>query len=244
MGQNQYDLSGRVAVITGGAGGLGRDVSLAFAGAGASVVVAEREASRAVAEDLVAQAAARGWRADFLPVDAGDEASVAAWVARIESRYNRIDVLVNLVGGFAAGKPITQLEPEVWRHMQDLNVFTAFLTSKHVGRVMERQRAGRIINISSRAAVSGRKNAAAYAVAKAAVITLTEAQAEELRDAGITVNCVVPSIVDTPANRAAMPNADTSRWPKAEEVARVLLFLASDDAQLISGAAIPVYGRA
>jgi NAD(P)-dependent dehydrogenase (short-subunit alcohol dehydrogenase family) len=233
-----------VAVITGGSGGLGRAVSLAFAEAGASVIVAEREAARAPAEELMAHAAASGWQVSFLPVDATDEASVAALVADVVGRHGRLDVLVNLVGGFAAGQPITELDLSVWRQMQDLNVLTAFLTSKHAARVMARQGAGRIINISSRGALSGRKNAAAYAVAKAAIITLTEAQAEELRDAGVTVNCVLPSIIDTPANRAAIPNADISRWPKPEEVARVLLFLASDDAQLISGAAIPVYGRA
>jgi NAD(P)-dependent dehydrogenase (short-subunit alcohol dehydrogenase family) len=172
-----------------------------------------------------------------------DESSVAALVADVASREGRIDVLVNLVGGFAAGQPITQLDLATWRDMQDLNVQTAFLTSKHVGRLMERQGAGRILNISARPAVSGRKNVAAYAVAKGAIITLTEAQAEELRDTDVTVNCVLPSLIDTPVNRAALPNADFARWPKAEEIARVLLFLASDDAQLISGAAIPVYGR-
>lgn len=244
MGHNQYDLRGRVAVITGGSGGLGRAVSLAFAAAGASVVVAEREVARAQGEELAAQAHASGWQLGFAAVDATDEASVAALVAEVVARHGRIDVLVNLVGGFAAGKPITELELSVWRQMQDLNVLTAFLMSKHAARAMERQGAGRILNISSRAARSGRQNAAAYAVAKAAIITLTEVQAEELRGVGVTVNCVLPSIIDTPANRTSMPGADISRWPKPEEVARVLLFLASDDAHLISGAAIPVYGRA
>jgi NAD(P)-dependent dehydrogenase (short-subunit alcohol dehydrogenase family) len=244
MGQNQYDLRGRAAVITGGAGGLGRAVSLAFAEAGANVIVAERETSRAHADELARQAASRGWQIGYLPVDVTDEGSVAALMAEVVARSGRLDVLVNLVGGFAAGHPVTALELSVWRQMQDLNVLTALLTSKHAARVMQRQGSGRILNISSRAALSGRKNAAAYAVAKAAIITLTETQAEELRDAGVTVNCILPSIIDTPANRADMPKADTSRWPKPEEVARVLLFLASDDAQLISGAAIPVYGRA
>jgi NAD(P)-dependent dehydrogenase (short-subunit alcohol dehydrogenase family) len=244
MGQNQYDLRGRVAVITGGAGGLGRAVSLAFAGAGAQVILGSREPTRAPSEQVAAEASGHGWQVAFRPVDVEDESSVAALVADVASRHGRIDVLVNLVGGFAAGQPVTQLDLQTWRGMQDVNVLTAFLTSKHVGRVMERQGAGRIINISSRAALSARKNAAAYAVAKSAVITLTEALAEELGETGVTVNCLLPSIIDTPATRAAMPNADFARWPKAEEVARVLLFLASDDAQLISGAAIPVYGRA
>jgi NAD(P)-dependent dehydrogenase (short-subunit alcohol dehydrogenase family) len=98
--------------------------------------------------------------------------------------------------------------------------------------------------VASRSAYSGRKNAAAYAVSKRAVITLTETQAEEMRGSGVTINAIVPSIIDTPANRAGMPTADTSRWPAPDQVARVVLFLASGDAALISGAAIPVYGDA
>jgi NAD(P)-dependent dehydrogenase (short-subunit alcohol dehydrogenase family) len=125
-----------------------------------------------------------------------------------------------------------------------LNLRPTFLFSKYAARAMAEQNWGRIIHVSSRAARSGRKNAAAYATAKNAVITLTEAQAEELRDAGVTVNAILPSIIDTPANRAAMPTADTNRWPTAEQIARVALFLASDDAGLINGASIPVYGRA
>ena len=244
MGQNQYDLRSRVAVIPGGAGGVGRAVSLAFAEAGATVIIASREATRTAAEQVVSEASGHGWQVAFQAVDVEDESSVAALVTAIASRESHIDVLVNLVGGYAAGQPVTQVDLRTWRQMQDINVLTAFLTSKHVGRVMEQQGTGRIINISSRVAVSGRTNAAAYAVAKGAIITLTEAQAEELRDTGVTVNCVLPSIIDTPANHTAIPNADVSRWPQAEEVAQVLLFLASDDAKLISGAAIPVYGRA
>jgi NAD(P)-dependent dehydrogenase (short-subunit alcohol dehydrogenase family) len=241
---NRYDLSGRVAVITGGVGGVGRAVSAAFAAAGADVVIVETEAQRAAAEALAGQLAAAGHRTRFVAADVLDEASVAAMVGRVRGEAGRLDVLVNLVGGFAAGQPITELDLATWQHMQDLNVRSAFLVSKHAARAMTEQGGGVILNMSSRAARSGRKNAAAYAVAKAAVITLTEVQAEELRDAGVRVNCLLPSIVDTPANRAAMPAADHGRWPKAEEVARVLVFLASDDARLISGAAIPVYGRA
>ena len=114
--------------------------------------------------------------------------------------------------------------------MLSLNARTAFLVSKHAGRVMAERRTGRIINVASRSAYTGRKNAAAYAVSKRAIITLTEAQAEEMRGSGVTVNAIVPSIIDTPANRAGMPTADTSRWPTPEQVARIVLFLASDDA--------------
>jgi NAD(P)-dependent dehydrogenase (short-subunit alcohol dehydrogenase family) len=128
--------------------------------------------------------------------------------------------------------------------MFTLNLRPTFLFSRYAARAMVEQSWGRIINLSSRAARTGRKNAGAYATAKNAVITLTEAQADELRDAGVTVNAILPSIIDTPANRAAMPAADTSRWPAPDQIARVVLFLASDDAGLISGASIPVYGRA
>jgi NAD(P)-dependent dehydrogenase (short-subunit alcohol dehydrogenase family) len=241
---NRYDLSGRVAVITGGAGGAGRGVTAAFVTAGATVVVVERAAQRPVLDELAAGLGAARARLDVVAADVQDETSVAAMVAEVLARHGRLDVLVNLVGGFAAGQPITELDLAVWQRMQDLNVRSAFLVSKHAARPMMRQRSGRILNISSRGARSGRKNAGAYAVAKAAIITLTEVQAEELRDYGVTVNCILPSIIDTPANRASMPNADFARWPRAEEVARVLLFLASEDAKLINGAAIPVYGLA
>ncbi len=243
-GTTDYDQRGRVALITGGAGGLGHAVSVAFAAAGASVVIVESERGRPTAEALAAAGVARGERMRYMPCDVLDEASVEATVKQVVADQQRLDVVLNLVGGFAAGQPVTALDLATWQRMLDLNLRSAFLVSKHAGDVMTAQGSGCIINISSRGARSGRKHAAAYAVAKSAIITLTEVQAEEVRDQGVRVNCILPSIIDTPANRAAMPDADHSRWPRPEEVARVLLFLASDDAGLISGAAIPVYGRA
>ena len=162
----------------------------------------------------------------------------------VVAHHQRLDVLVNLVGGWVAGDPVTGLDLATWDRMLDLNAKPAFLLSKHAARAMAPANWGRIIHVSSRAALSGRRNAAAYAVAKNAVLTLVEAQAEELRDTDMTVNAILPSIIDTPANRASMPSSDWRKWPKAEEIARVLLFLASPDAKLISGASIPVYGHA
>jgi NAD(P)-dependent dehydrogenase (short-subunit alcohol dehydrogenase family) len=239
-----YDLRGRVALITGGAGGLGQAVSAAFAAAGAVVVIVESPHSQPAAEELIAAATARGERMAYVAADVLDEGSVQAAIAAVVAQQQRLDVVINLVGGFAAGQPVTALDLATWQRMLDLNVRSAFLVSKHAGRVMAGQGSGCIINISSRGARTGRKLAAAYAVAKSAIITLTEVQAEEMRDQGVRVNCILPSIIDTPANRASMPTADFSRWPRPEEVARVLLFLASDDARLISGAAVPVYGLA
>jgi NAD(P)-dependent dehydrogenase (short-subunit alcohol dehydrogenase family) len=183
-------------------------------------------------------------RITYEVADVGDEASVEALILKVTHDHGALDAVVNTVGGFAAGQPVINLSLETWEAMLSLNARTAFLVSKYAGRAMAQRRAGRIINVSSRSAYSGRKNAAAYAISKRAVITLTEAQAEEMRGLGVTVNAIVPSIIDTPANRAGMPTADMSHWPTPEQVARVVLFLASDDATLISGAAIPVYGDA
>lgn len=240
-----YDLSGRVVLVTGSTGGLGPAVVRAFVEAGATVVGIsshvdeEREAAIRSLLDSADNA-----RLGLVAVDATDEAAVARVIADTRTAHGHLDILVNGIGGFHAGEPITQMPLETWEQMFALNLRPTFLFSKYAARAMVDQKWGRIINLSSRAARSGRKNAAAYATAKNAVITLTEAQADELRDAGVTVNAILPSIIDTPANRTAMPTADTSRWPTAEQVARVVLFLASDDAGLISGASIPVYGRA
>ncbi|MFI5273946.1 MAG: SDR family oxidoreductase [Ktedonobacterales bacterium] len=241
---NTYNLKGQVALIPGGLGGLGQAVTRAFVAAGAQVVVAAGAPHPTEWEALRTELGSAGERLHFEAADAGDEASVEALIWSVVERHHRLDALVNLVGGWAAGEPVTALDTTTWQRMLDLNLRTAFLLAKYAARPMTQQNSGRIVHVSSRGARAGRRNAAAYAVAKNAVITLTEVQAEELRDANITVNAILPSIIDTPANRSSMPGADFSRWPKAEEVARVLLFLASDDAKLISGAAIPVYGQA
>jgi NAD(P)-dependent dehydrogenase (short-subunit alcohol dehydrogenase family) len=241
---NTYDLSGRVALVPGGFGGLGSAVTRAFVQSGARVVVA---GSREHPEELQAiqqELGAAGERVSFERTDVFNEEEVERLVWSVVNRHGRLDILMNVIGGYSAGQPVAGLELGTWRTMLDLNLNSAFLLAKHAVHPMIQQDWGRIIHVSSRAAWSGRRNAAAYAVAKHAVLTLTEVQAEELRDSHITVNAILPSIIDTPANRTSMPGADFSRWPKAEEVARVLLFLASDDAALISGASIPVYGRA
>jgi NAD(P)-dependent dehydrogenase (short-subunit alcohol dehydrogenase family) len=239
-----YDLHGRVTLIPGGLGGVGRQLVRAFVESGAMVVAAASGAHEDEVAALRAELDASQDRFFFQQADVREEPEVERLVWSIVERHHHLDILVNAVGGWMAGQPVTALELDTWHQMMDVNLHPAFLLAKHAARPMAQQNWGRIIHVSSRGARSGRRNAAAYAVAKSAVLTLTEVQAEELRDTNITVNAILPSIVDTPANRASMPGADFSRWPKAEEVARVVLFLASDDAQLISGASIPVYGRA
>jgi NAD(P)-dependent dehydrogenase (short-subunit alcohol dehydrogenase family) len=240
-----YDFSGRVVLITGASGGLGPALVAAFIAAGATVVGVGSDAGKNHEASIRAMLPPDGGdRFTLVATNALDEASVTKVVEGIVAEHSRLDVLVNAIGGFYAGDPVTATPLDAWQRMLTLNLQPTFLFAKHAAQAMSSHRWGRIINVSSRAAHSGRKNAAAYATAKNGVITLTEAQAEELRDSGVTVNAIVPSIIATPNNRAAMPKADTSRWPTPGQIARVVLFLASDDAELVSGAAIPVYGRA
>lgn len=241
---NTYNLAGRIALIPGGSGGLGETVTRAFLDAGAIVVVSgshEYPDTFAALRERLGDAASR---LSFQQANAEDESQVERLIWSTVEQHSHLDILCNLVGGWSAGQPVNGLDFATWQKMLDVNLRTAFLLAKHAARPMMQQAWGRILHVSSRGARAGRRNAAAYAVAKSAVITLAEVQAEELRDANITVNAILPSIVDTPANRASMPGADFSRWPKAEDIANVLLFLASDDSRLISGAAIPVYGLA
>lgn len=239
---NTYNLTGRVALVPGGLGGLGAGVTQAFARAGAQVVVSGSQERPDQLASLRTELGERADQVSFTQADALEEDQVERLVWSTVERHGRLDILVNTVGGWAAGQPVTALERATWRRMLDINLETAFLLSKYAARPMRQQAWGRILHVSSRGARAGRRNAAAYAVAKNAVLTLTEVQAEELRDAGVTVNAILPSIIDTPANRSSMPTGDFSRWPKPDEVAAVLLFLASEDAGLISGASIPVYG--
>jgi NAD(P)-dependent dehydrogenase (short-subunit alcohol dehydrogenase family) len=157
--------------------------------------------------------------------------------------FGRIDILINIAGGFAAGKPLHETPLETWEFMMNLNARSVFLTSRAViPHLLERER-GRIVSVAARAALAGKANMGPYVASKMAVIRLTEAMADELKDHHITVNCILPGTIDTPRNRSDTPEADFSKWVEPESMANVILFLASDLAKDISGAAVPVYGR-
>lgn len=226
----------RIVIISGGTGGLGLAVSHHFAAIGDRVIATGRAGSESRITAL------NDPHLHFIAVDGSDEISVSAALQQIHNTYGRIDVLVNVVGGYAAGHPIHELDLATWDLMMNINLRSAFLFSKHVAPFMIARRTGRIINIASRAGIDLAANTGAYGISKAGVISLTSIQAKELLADNITVNAIIPSIIDTPANRQAMPKAHFDRWPKAEEIASVISFLASDEAKLISGASIPVYG--
>jgi NAD(P)-dependent dehydrogenase (short-subunit alcohol dehydrogenase family) len=228
----------RVVVISGGTGALGQAMVLAFLGAGARVCVPYVvPAEQAALQARLAPAEAA--RVEMKPCDLADEAAVNAYVSNVAARHRRVDVLVNAVGGFAGGDLASTPMAE-WNRMMTLNLTTAVVGCRAVLPEMTRARWGRIVNIASRAVIPPQGGFIAYTVSKAAVITLTQALAQEVRAQGVTVNAVLPSTMDTPANRKAMPDADRSGWVSTESVAQVVAFLASDAAGAVTGAAVTV----
>ena len=227
----------KICLITGAAGNLGRAAGAAFASAGASLVLLDREL-----RNLRAAYGNQSERALLLEVDLLDASAVAKAVGTAMQRFARIDVLCNIAGGFRMGHPVHETPEDVWELMLDLNAKSVINTARAVVPGMIASRSGKIINIAALAGLGGKANMGAYSASKSAVIRLTESMSAELRDKGINVNCILPSIIDTPQNRADMPGADPRRWVSPEALADVVLFLASDRARAIHGAAIPVAG--
>jgi NAD(P)-dependent dehydrogenase (short-subunit alcohol dehydrogenase family) len=235
------DLTGRTFIITGGTGALGGAVTREFLEAGARAAVTWRSEQewQALRSDLSHYG---DTLAGFL-ADVTDPEDAARAVGEVRERLGPINGLIHLVGGFTFA-PVEQTDPVVLDRMLDMNLRSAFLMSRAVIPRLREARGGKILLVSSRAALKGAAGLGAYSAAKAGVIRLAETLAEELQAENIQANCILPSLIDTPANRAAMPDADHSLWVPPARIARVLRFLASPDADIISGAAVPVYGRA
>jgi NAD(P)-dependent dehydrogenase (short-subunit alcohol dehydrogenase family) len=234
-------FTNHVALVAGGTGGLGRAVSLAFLTEGARVVVTYRD-DREFAElqRLAGDGASRlvGRKADVT-----DEAAVQQLIDGITAEYGQLDALVNAVGGFAGEKNLWETELSVVDKMMALNLRSGLLLARAAAKAMLLRGKGVILNVASKSAVDHDAGVAAYAASKAAALALMDSLAAELKGRGVRVNSLLPSIIDTEANRKAMPDAEFARWPKPEEIARVVLFLCSEDAAVIHGAAIPVYGN-
>jgi NAD(P)-dependent dehydrogenase (short-subunit alcohol dehydrogenase family) len=236
-----YDFTGQVALITGGTGNLGQAVVQSFYQAGATLVPVDRDTDRL--EILFPALMGSGLAYFAEGVDVTDPATVDALVQETLRRYGKIDILVNTVGGYRAGTPVHETPVETWDFMMSLNARSAFVMSRAVLPAMLKQGRGKIINISAGSALKGGANSAAYAASKSAVARLTESMAEEYKRQGINVNAILPGTIDTPQNREAMPKSDFSLWIQPEAIARVVLFLASEDASPIHGALIPVFGK-
>lgn len=226
-----------VVMVTGAAGNLGRAVAAHFAAGGARLALIDREAAH-LASAFGAPDAARL----HLACNLLDAAQAADAVRQAAERFGRIDVLCNLAGGFRMGEAVHETGDDTWDFLADLNTRTLRHMVRAVVPRMLAQGRGRIVNVGAFAALRGQARMGAYTASKASVIRLTEAMAAELREHHINVNCVLPTIIDTPQNRADMPDADPTRWVDPADLAAVIGFLASDAARAVHGAALPVTG--
>jgi len=234
-------FSGKNVVVTGAAGILGRAVVRAFLREGATVCAIDHKAGRVAGLKLEEDFEGRLVVCDNLDLSRGD--TVNALTAGVHKRVGLADVLVHTVGGFAYGDEVFELSPETWQRMLDINV-NAFLNfAKALVPDLVEKGAGKIITIGAKAALRGGARMGAYSASKAALLRMTESMAAELADVGVQVNCVLPGTIDTPQNRAEMPNADYLKWVSPMKIAETILFLASAEADAINGAAIPVYGQ-
>ena len=236
-----FNFEQKVSVITGASGNLGAASARAFYGSGANLVLFDRKPDRI--PELIPELTNSPNRYLIANVDMTDPQSVQGAVAAAVDRYGRIDVLVNTVGGYRAGTPVHETPLETWDDMMTLNARTAFIACQAVIPHMLQNRTGKIINIGARPGLQGRKNMATYSASKSAVMRLTESLAAELKGDNINVNSILPGTIDTLQNRQDMPKADYNKWVTPEAIAEVILFLASEAGDPISGAAIPVYGK-
>ena len=233
-------FEGRVVLVAGGTGGLGRAASSAFLDEGAEVTITYR--NQPDWETFKNSVAANAVRLQGHEVDVTDEGAVNQLMEKILLKHGRLDAMVNAVGGYAGGLKLWEMETKVFEQMLNLNLRSGYALSRAAVRAMLRQGRGAIVNVAAKAAVDHAAGASAYAASKAAAVAMLDALAADVKGTGVRVNTILPSIIDTEANRKAMPKADFSQWPKPQDIARVILFLCSDDAKVIHGAAIPVYG--
>lgn len=235
-------MNSPVTLITGAVGNLGFATAQTFQTAGHRTVLVDRSPDRLAHAfpGLVASA-------DHLlagGVDLADPAALDRLVETVLARFGRVDILVHTVGAWRGGKPVHETDLTDWDFLLSVNLRTTLLCCRAVIPPMLRQQRGRIITVASRDGLAGSAGFAAYSASKSAVLRLNEALADELKASNLNVNCVLPSTLDTPQNRTAMPDADFRKWVEPAAVAEVMLFLASDAARAITGAALPVYGKA
>jgi NAD(P)-dependent dehydrogenase (short-subunit alcohol dehydrogenase family) len=233
-----YDFSNKVVLITGGTGALGKTLTQRFISSGATTV-----ATYLNDEKIEVIKGQNAINAELIKADVTREEQVIKLISTIVERFGHIDILVNSVGGYLGGKNVTELEEREWDLMMNLNLKSAFLISKYVIPVMKTSGpGGKIVHISSKTGLKSEGQDSAYAASKAGLIRLVESIAQETKEFGINVNCIMPSVIDTEANRIAMPSSDFSRWVKTDDLTNVVFFLCSPEAKIITGAAVPTYG--
>lgn len=231
----------KVVIVTGGTGGLGKAVTTAFLEEGAKVIATYRNQKEM--DDLKQVSGANSASLEGHNVDVTDGAAMGNLVNGIVEEHGHLDVLVNAIGAYAGGAKLWETDPAEFDRMLALNLRAGFTILRAAVPAMLKQGRGAIVNVASRAAFDHAGAAAGYVSSKAAAVAMVDSLAADLKGTGVRANSILPSIIDTEANRKAMPKADFAQWPKPEDIARVVLFLCSDDALLIHGAAVPVYGN-
>jgi NAD(P)-dependent dehydrogenase (short-subunit alcohol dehydrogenase family) len=228
----EFDFTDRVALVTGVSGSLGSHVAAALLESGATVA----GTSRTPPGD---EAAIEAADIDFYPADLTDEAAVEDLVASVLADHGRLDCLLHVVGMWAGGNPIEETDFESFEQVFDVNLTTAFLTAKHALPHLQ-ETEGALVTVSAKASLSGGEGDGPYRASKAGVRLLTETIAEE--QDSVRANAIMPSVIDTPANREMIPNADPEKWVDPSDIAQTMLALCSDATVATSGAAVPVYG--
>lgn len=230
----------KIVIVTGGSGAVGSVVVRKFVSEGAKVIIADQIPPNN--EDLVRLGKLKK-SITFVETNVLNENSIKAMLDK-SSSYGSVDALINVAGGFRFGPAVEEMPESEWDSLLELNLKSVFLTVKNVIPIMKKQNYGRIVSVAARSGLRGDPMVAHYSVSKGGVILLSQTVAEEVKEFDITVNTVLPSIVDTPANRASMPSSEHDKWVNPEDLANVILFLASGESRAISGASIPVYYKA
>lgn len=234
-------LKDKVVIVTGAVGNLGMATARLFQEAGAKTVLVDRSPDRVgeAFRDLASS------REHLLAggIDLSDDGALGQLIEQTLAKFGRVDALVNTVGGYRGGTPVHEGDLGDWDFLFNINVRTTLLCCRAVIPQLLKQQSGRIINVASRDGLMGSAGYAAYSASKAAVLRLTESLAGELKASNINVNCLMPGTIDTPQNRAAVPDGDYDKWVEPAAIAEVIAFLASDASRAINGAAIPVYGK-
>jgi NAD(P)-dependent dehydrogenase (short-subunit alcohol dehydrogenase family) len=230
----KHDFSGKIVLITGSSGAVGSRLLDFFTSHGATTIGTYLD------EMKINIARSNSGGIDLIQCNTMKNDDVTSLVGTITRKHGRIDILVNTVGGYLGGRSVVDLEEEEWNKMFGLNLLSAFLITKHVVPLMLQSDYGRIVHISSYTGISAQGLDSAYASSKAGLIRFVESVSKELKNRNLTVNCVLPSIIDTKSNRKMMPDADFKQWVSIDELVAVIAFLSSDDSRAINGSAVPV----
>ena len=230
-------LSGKVALVTGGTGALGSTIVKRLNAEGCTVFATSHRDSKARLNSMAVPSKLR-----VIQADVTDEQQVQSLFESILDESAHIDIVINTVGGYVPGKPLKEVTVRDWDLMMNINLRSAFLTTREAIRKMESQTYGRIINISAMAGLNPRPGRAPYTISKAGVSLLTEIVAQEVKGTGITVNAIAPSIILTAANQESMPNEDTTNWVKPEQIVELILYLCSASAGAVTGTTIKAFG--